>query len=230
MALRKAKLGPEHPDTLLSMNLLAVSYHEVGRDADALKLREERLAIMKAKLGSKDAERNFVRSWLVLSEPLPYEDRDGAKALDEQQVLDSALLHPHAGDAFQAGGKKLMWKEYHSKDVVIDFTTLYGPQTEYKLTYAVCYVHVDADRNDLVLRIGSDDQAKITINGQEVYSRPIGRSWALDQDEVKPIALRKGSNVLVFKVVNETGFWEGSLHFVGKDGGVAEGLRFGVEP
>ena len=51
LALRKAKLGPDHPDTLLSMNNLANSYAALGRHADALKLHEETLALRKAKLG-----------------------------------------------------------------------------------------------------------------------------------------------------------------------------------
>jgi serine/threonine protein kinase len=229
LALRKAKLGPDDPATLGTMSLLAMSYYDVGRDGDALKLREERLTLMKAKLGLKDAEHSFVRAWLILSGPLPCEE-DDLKVLDQQQVPDAALLRPRAGEAFQAGGKNLVWKEHHSKDVVLDFTTIYGPKSDNKLTYAVCYVHVDADRNDLALRIGSDDQATVTINGQQVFRQPAARSLELDEDEVKPIALRKGSNVLVFKVVNVNECWEGSLHFVGLDGRPAEGLRFGVEP
>ena len=45
------QLGPDHPDTLSSMNNLALSYSDLGRHADALKLREETLALRKAKLG-----------------------------------------------------------------------------------------------------------------------------------------------------------------------------------
>jgi hypothetical protein len=52
LALRKAKLGPDHPDTLYSMNNLAESYAAVGRDADALKLREETYPLRRAKLGA----------------------------------------------------------------------------------------------------------------------------------------------------------------------------------
>jgi hypothetical protein len=51
LALQKAKLGPDHPDTLASMNNLAHSYAALGRQADALKLREQTLALRKAKLG-----------------------------------------------------------------------------------------------------------------------------------------------------------------------------------
>ena len=51
LALRRAKLGPDHPDTLKSMHNLAASYDALGRHADAVKLREETLALRKAKLG-----------------------------------------------------------------------------------------------------------------------------------------------------------------------------------
>ena len=39
----KAKLGPDHPDTLVSMNNLARSYSDFGRYAEAVKL-DERLS------------------------------------------------------------------------------------------------------------------------------------------------------------------------------------------
>ena len=51
LTIQKAKLGADHPDTLLSMNNLANSYADVGRHADALKLFQETLALRKGKLG-----------------------------------------------------------------------------------------------------------------------------------------------------------------------------------
>jgi tetratricopeptide (TPR) repeat protein len=51
LALSKARLGPDHPDTLSSMEGLAYSYTGLGRNAEALKLREQTLALMKAKFG-----------------------------------------------------------------------------------------------------------------------------------------------------------------------------------
>ena len=40
---RQAKLGPDHPDTLVSMSNLAIAYHAAGRTADALPLFEQAL-------------------------------------------------------------------------------------------------------------------------------------------------------------------------------------------
>ncbi len=43
--MQKAKLGPDHPDTLMSMSNLAVSYARAGQNDRALKLAEETLAL-----------------------------------------------------------------------------------------------------------------------------------------------------------------------------------------
>jgi tetratricopeptide (TPR) repeat protein len=48
---RKAKLGPDHPHTLISMNNLASAYQDSGQLAKAMPLYEETLEKRKAKLG-----------------------------------------------------------------------------------------------------------------------------------------------------------------------------------
>jgi len=185
--------------------------------------------------GRRDASEGdnppFIRSWLVLSELAPYPGRDGAKALDEQQIPGEALLRPLAGDRVEVNGNPPMWKEHQCRDVEIDFAALYGPPSEHRVAYAVCYVHADAEQTDLVLRVGSDDQAKLFLNGEEVYRHAKSRGRLLiDQDEVRPIALRKGTNVLVFKVVNEGGTFAGSLRLLTNDGNVPEGIEFRLTP
>jgi len=49
--LHTAKLGPDHVDTLGSMMGLANAYSDLGRNAEALKLREDTLALQHTKLG-----------------------------------------------------------------------------------------------------------------------------------------------------------------------------------
>ncbi|MFL5330800.1 MAG: tetratricopeptide repeat protein [Gemmataceae bacterium] len=49
--MRKAKLGVDHPETLQSMNHVAISYVVLGRHAEALAMREETLTRCRAKLG-----------------------------------------------------------------------------------------------------------------------------------------------------------------------------------
>src|SRR5205085_5507413 len=51
LALRREVLGPNHPDTLANMSVLAARYTALGRHADRHRLNEEILALRKAALG-----------------------------------------------------------------------------------------------------------------------------------------------------------------------------------
>jgi hypothetical protein len=171
----------------------------------------------------------FVRDWLVLEEPILYHG-DGALALDQEQVPGEAALRPRVDDRARAGIKDLAWKEHRSAMRFLNFGALYGQPTNQRVAYAVCYIVAETERTDLILKVGSDDQAKLYLNGREVYKMPKPRPLKIDEDEVKAVTLRKGTNVLVFKVVNEIFDWAGSLHFVDKDGHPAKGLQFRLTP
>ena len=179
----------------------------------------------------RSAPRGVIQDWLFLSGLIPYGGMDGARALAFQPIPHEAQLRPKAGDRVEINGRTLAWREQHTAEPFIDFEALCGPPAEYKLGYAVVYVHADAGRDDLVLRVGSDDQAILYLNGEEIYRRTQGRPYTLDEDEVQPLRLRKGTNVLVFKVVNETGPGPlGSLHLVTNDGAAAEGIEYRLTP
>jgi hypothetical protein len=64
LALRQAKLGPGHPDTLMSMHNLAAGYHTLGRYVDALTLREKTLALRQLRLGP-DHPHTLKSMWAV---------------------------------------------------------------------------------------------------------------------------------------------------------------------
>jgi len=92
------------------------------------------------------------------------------------------------------------------------------------VAYAVCYVVSEAERNDLLLQVGGDDQAKVYLNGHDIYKQSLPRALnALDP--IGPVTLRKGTNVLVLKVVNQAQAWQGCARFVDREGNPAEGLR-----
>jgi tetratricopeptide (TPR) repeat protein len=55
LKLRKAKLGPDHPDTLISMGNLAKAYLDVKRAEKALPLFEEFVTGQRKRLGAMDA-------------------------------------------------------------------------------------------------------------------------------------------------------------------------------
>jgi serine/threonine protein kinase/tetratricopeptide (TPR) repeat protein len=56
LALSRSFLGPEHPDTLASMNILAAAYYHAGRIDQAQPLLEEALTKQRARLGPDHPE------------------------------------------------------------------------------------------------------------------------------------------------------------------------------
>jgi hypothetical protein len=155
--------------------------------------------------------------------------QSGAEGLEREQIPGEAMLRPRAGDQLHVGGKEYTWQSYRAQEPVLDFNQIVGKLSENSVAYAVCYVVSEADRNGLLLQVGSDDQAKVYLNGQEVYKytrpRPV-----VALDPIGPVALRRGTNVLLFKVVNEGANWEGCARFVDSEGTPAEGLRASLVP
>src|SRR5262249_6311293 len=157
--------------------------------------------------------------------PLPLtEAESGAQGLDRQQLPDEAHLRPRPGERLKVGESELVWKEHRSQEWVVDFNAVLGQVTERSVAYAVCYLESDHAREDLWLQVDSDAQAKIYLNGREIYQcRRVRALKGLDT--VGPVALKQGTNVLVFKVVNERGGWEGCVRLVDDDGRPAQGIR-----
>jgi tetratricopeptide (TPR) repeat protein len=87
LALRKAKLGPDHPDTLRSMNNLANSYSALGRNDEALKLHEATLALRKAKLGPDHPD--TLRSRLSVTSSLVRLGRGAEAAADCRRAAET---------------------------------------------------------------------------------------------------------------------------------------------
>jgi hypothetical protein len=153
----------------------------------------------------------------------------GAQALDRQQLAGEAQLRPRIGERVPVGDREFVWREHRSPEAIVDFNAVLGRTTEYHVAYAVCYVESDRARDDLWVQVGSDDQAKVYLNGQKIYQSHVARS-VNELDTVGPVALKKGTNVLLFKVVNESLDWEGCVRLVDEAGRPAEGIRVKLTP
>ena len=174
-------------------------------------------------------DEGFITAWLLLA-PIPLDkDQSGADALGKQQIKDEAKLQPRAGDKVKAGAKDLVWKEYKNKEYYFDFNDFLGGETEDSVGYAVCYIHAAAELKNVKLQIGSDDQALVYLNGKEVIKNDTARALEKDQDSAE-VTLKKGVNVLVFKVVNEKIDWSGCARFTDKDNKVIKRIRVTAMP
>jgi WD40 repeat protein/serine/threonine protein kinase len=171
-----------------------------------------------------------IKSWLVLG-PLPFAGEDGATALDQDLVPPEVLKRPRADQRVPCGGQELVWRAVHSEDLRLDFARVFGEaEAEYCAAYAVCYLVAEADCRGVVLHVGSDDQAQVFLNGKELYRQTEGRSWEPHADRVDRLELPAGVNVLVFRVVNETEDWLGSVCVTDAHGQAVPGLQITLSP
>jgi hypothetical protein len=161
-------------------------------------------------------EEGFLQHWLVLA-PIPLaENESGGDALGKEQLKDEAKLKPKAGAKVKVGDKELVWKEHVCPEHLLDFNAFLGAQTEDSVAYAVTFVVAPEELTGVKMKTGSDDQAKVFLNGKEVFKFAEPRAADKDQDTTE-VTLRKGVNVLVVKVVNEKVDWSFCVRFTDKD-------------
>jgi WD40 repeat protein len=172
-------------------------------------------------------EPSFIQDWLVLA-PLKLKPGETmAQALDRPQFQGEASLQPRAEDWDAVDGHEICWKAFRGKEPILDFNHFVGEQCDNSVAYAVCYVVSPAERNDVLLQVCSDDQAKVYLNGQQIChaTRSMG---ALEP--IGPVRLRKGTNVLALKVVNQWFDWFTCARFVDAEDNAIPGLQVRLTP
>ena len=133
-------------------------------------LQRERTAEQERQRIARD--RDSIKQWLILA-PIPLATgQSGAEGLDFEQIEGEGRLRPKAGEARSIGGGELKWREVALEDYVIDFNAILGQETTQSVAYAVCYLRSEAEQRGLQMLVGSDDEAKVYLNGKQVYKVP----------------------------------------------------------
>ena len=200
----------------------AAAEHLAGRQRELAAAEERDRA-------SRAQDPGAIRQWLVLL-PIAYEGREGARALQDEQVAEESRLRPRAGDRIKVGPSELAWRAVRLEDYQINFGRLAGATAYWVVVYAVSYIQSETNQTGVLLKVGSKDQAKIYLNGKEIYRCTRGRFYVPDQDVVTGVELKAGINVLVFKVVNELYSWAGSVRLTDAAGQPLKGIRVTLEP
>lgn len=177
---------------------------------------------------SKVDGEGFVRDWLLLA-PFALPEDSGADAIDMSQIAKEGEIKPKAGETQKVGEKEGTWKAVKATEYHLDVNVALGTRNEDVLAYLVTYVVADKDMPGLTLAIGSNDQAKVWLNGKEVLKFSETRSIEQDSDKA-PVALTAGVNVVVFKVINQKNDWAAALRFLDKDGKAVTGLTVKTAP
>jgi WD40 repeat protein/serine/threonine protein kinase len=187
--------------------------------------REERLALHAVR---GPQAQGFIQTWLLLL-PVPWGAREsGGQALEYQQLSGEGNQRPKTGERVSLGGQELVWRAHRSPEPVLDFNAVLGQVTERSVAYAACYLECDGLHKDLWLQVTSDDQSKVYLNGKEIY-QCYRRGYRGNLDTI-PVVLQQGTNVLVFKVVHESGGWQGCVRLVDAAGRPAQGIRVKLTP
>ena len=160
-----------------------------------------------------------VPAWYVLG---PFQDTEG-KMLDavfppDRETDLNAVYRVKFGSA--------RWRVRETTCGVLGLTSLYGEQkgVEKCLDYALCDV-TSPKPQTVQMRICSDDDACVRLNGKEVYRFEGSRGLEYDTDVV-PIALPAGRSRIEVKIYNRAGMWGLFMRFTDLDGQPLEGLRF----
>jgi hypothetical protein len=181
--------------------------------------------IVQAPQASKPDADGFIRNWLVLA-PIAIDDT-GAAAIDTAYLDGEAAIKPKPGDTVIIGSKPLSWKPLQASDYFVDFLQAFPERGENVAAYAVAYVQADEDMK-VTLALSTNDQGKVWLNGKEIFKFADTRVLEKDADRIN-VALTKGQNVLVMKVVNEVNNWQSCARFL-KDGAPVTNVRITLAP
>jgi dipeptidyl aminopeptidase/acylaminoacyl peptidase len=143
-----------------------------------------------------------IRQWLVLG-PISCPSKDGTTNVDTQQIVGEASLHPRAGEEVKVNKTQRTWRAMQLDDDVIDFNEFMGGVIDWSAAYAVTYIQSEVNQRGLVLNIGSDDEAKVYLNGKEIYRRAYDRTYVADQDTVGNVELHAGVNTVQLRIAGE---------------------------
>ena len=176
-------------------------------------------------------QKGFIRNWLILA-PIAMEvENEGTIELNKSQIKDEGKIQPKEGDEATIGAAKMKWKAHQTADFFIDFVKyVAGGRGEQVVGYAVTYIVADAEIKDVKAKIGSNDQAKLYVNGTQLIAFEDTRTLEADQDTSKSFTLNKGVNTVVFKVVNQENNWQGCLRLVDGNGDPLKGIKVKLMP
>jgi tetratricopeptide (TPR) repeat protein len=219
-----AGANDKRDDWLDAMDRFETLYESCGDKPEAARWRTEIERVRRI------TDPGAVRRWLILTPIALARGQSSLTGMESEQIDHEADLRPLSGNKMSVNGRDLVWTEHALRDYTINFNELLGDETPWSVAYAVCYVKMAAPRKDLVLKVGSDDQARVYINGKKVYENRTNRGMILDEDTIDNVELRAGLDVVVFKVVNGRYGWRGALRFAEKDGQAVAGLNVTLEP
>ncbi len=171
----------------------------------------------------------YIRNWLMLAPIALPEGRAGGDLILDDQIKNEAALQPKAGDKVTIRGKELAWQPITASTNYFDFNAILKSVNDHAVGYMATYIECDQEMPDVIIAVGSNDEGRIYFNGVDIYTFTDARPLELDADKGK-ITLKKGVNVIIFKVFNEQNSWQGAMRFLDKSGVQLTNLKIKLSP
>jgi hypothetical protein len=190
-------------------------------------------SLLIANLRAADAlqpdSQGYIRDWLMLAPiPLP-EGRSGADLIFQNQIKSEGAIQPRAGDKIIISGKELTWSAITASTNHVDFNASLKSVNDHAIGYIVTYIECDKEMPGVIMAVGSNDEGRIYFNGVDIYVFAEPRTLELDADKGR-VTFKKGLNVIVFKILNEQGNWQGAMRFLDKSGAPLTNLKIKLSP
>jgi len=157
-----------------------------------------------------------VPAWYIAA---AFDDTEG-KGLDAafppDEAIDLKALYPVKTG--MAG-----WRVRETTAGVLGLSEIYD-RPKNGVAYAFCDVTSPREQK-VQMRLCSDDDAWVRLNGKEVYRSETGGGLDYDKDVV-PLVLPRGTSRIVMKIYNRAGMWGFYMRFTDEAGRPLEGLEF----
>jgi hypothetical protein len=191
------------------------------------------LALSIARVGAADGlhldSGGYIRDWVMLA-PIALPDGETcAEALLKEQIPNESALRPKAGDKVKVSGKELTWRNVTASTNYFDFNETLKSINDHVAGYMVTYIECEKETPDVILAVASNDQGRIYFNGADIYAFTEARPLMLDADKGK-VTLKKGINVMTFKITNEQNAWQGAMRLMDKSGSPLKNVRIKLTP
>ena len=191
------------------------------------------LAFSLSRVGAAESLRpdadGYIRDWIMLA-PIALPDGETcAEALLKEQIPNESALRPKAGDKIKIGRKELTWRNVTASTNYFDFNEALKSINDHVAGYIVTYIECETETPDVIVAVASNDQGRIYFNGVDIYASTEARQLILDADKGK-ITLKKGVNVIIFKITNEQNSWQGAMRLMDKSCAPLKNVRIKLTP
>ena len=148
-------------------------------------------------------------AWLILG---PFDNTDGigydtAYIPEDATQIDATVKYDNVDG-------QVSWQK--STDATLNGYIDLGRDVNWRVAYAFATV-TSPDEREAQIRFDSDDQGKVFLNGEEVFTNTGAHSVRIDRYTI-PVTLKPGENSILVKVCNEEVKWEFYLRITDPDG------------